>query len=179
MTAFIRFGGRLRARVRRFGRDQSGTTTLSFLLMFPLVFGIFLTTLDSGFATMRSALLDRALDVSARQIRNGTMASTTIGDIRTEMCKELTAFKDCSTMLKLQFVSVPRADFTMPPRSLACDNSGTVITPVTSFTAGQANPITVLRACMVITSFTPSALMSARPGTYQIEAATVIAGSMS
>lgn len=179
MTAFIRLGGRFGARVRRFGRDQSGSTTISFLLMFPLVFGIFLITLDSGFATMRSALLDRALDVSARQIRNGTIAQTTIGNIRTEMCKELTAFKDCSTMLKLQIVSVTRPGFVLPARSLACTDSGTAITPVTSFTAGQTNPITVLRACMEIASFTPSALMSARPGTYQIEAATVIAGGMS
>lgn len=177
MTAFNRICDRLRARLARFGRDQSGSATLTYVTMLPLVFGAFLMTVDSGFSTMRASLLDRALDVSARSIRNGTHATPTLSSIRTDMCSRLTVFPNCATTLKLQIVSVPRGSFTMPSRNLACADSGNAIAPVLNFVASQQNPIAVLRACMEITSFTPSALMSGRPGTYVIHAETVFAGS--
>lgn len=179
MTAFTTLCDKMRARLAWFGRDQSGSATLTYVTMLPLVFGAFLMTVDSGFSTMRASLLDRALDVSARSIRNGTLTTPTLGNIRTDMCSRLTAFPNCATTLKLQIVAVQRASFVMPARNLACADSGNAIGPVLNFVASQQNPIAVLRACMQITSFTPPGLMSGRPGTYVIHAETVIAGSAS
>lgn len=160
-----------------FARNEGGAATVSFVLMLPVLFGTMLLTLDSGFATMRAALLDRAVDISARSIRNGTITAPTLANIKTDMCSRLTFFPDCSTQLRVQIIAVPRNTYAMPATTLACTDQGAAIAPVRGFVAGQANPLAVLRACMEITTFTPSALMSNRPFTYSIHAETLLAGS--
>mgnify|MGYP000261047687 CR=1 FL=1 len=167
---------RVGAGLRRFGRDQSGTAAVNFVLMFPVVFGVFMLTMDSGFATIRASLLDRALDVTARSIRNGTIASPTLASIRTDLCSQLTSFPDCATTLKVQIVAVSRSTFALPGVT-SCADLGAAIVPVRAFVAGQQNGIAVLRACLQTTSLTPVALLPGRPGSYGIHAETVIAGS--
>lgn len=179
MTPFLRFRKQVQARLARFRRDTSGSATVTYVVMLPVIFGAFLLTVDAGFSTMRASLLDRALDISARSIRNGTLATPTLSNIRSDMCSRLAVFPDCATTLKVQIISVPRASFTVPASTLACADSGSAIAPVLGFVTAQENPITVLRACIQISAYTPAALMSRRPGSYQINAETVIAGSAS
>lgn len=179
MTASINLGGKIPARLARFGRDQSGSAALTYVTMLPLVFGVFLMTLDSGFATMRAATLDRAVDLTARSIRNGTLPAPTLTEIRTEICARLTFDNNCLTTLKVQILPVQRSNFTMPARTLACADSGAKLTPVLSFAASQQNPIAVLRACREVESVTPLTLVSNSPGAYVIHAETVIAGTAS
>lgn len=166
---------RWRQRVGQFRAGESGAAAVSYVVMLPVVFGLFLLTLDSGFTTMRSALLDRAVDVTARSIRSGTLTDRTLGGIKTDLCSRLTFFKDCSTQLKVQLVAVPRPGFTTPARTIACADQGTSLVPVRAFVADQTNPFAVLRACMDVTTFTPAALISNRPLTYSIHAETVLA----
>ncbi len=177
MSVFKLGRRRARASIARFGCDEAGSAVLTYVTMLPFVFGVFLMTLDSGFTTMRASLVERAVDMTARSIRNGALASPTLSNIRTDLCSRLTVFPNCATQLKVQIIAVPRASFAMPARNLTCADQGASITPVTGFVAGQENPVAVLRACLDVTSFTPLALMPNRPGTYSVHAETVIAGS--
>lgn len=166
----------LRHPFARFARCEAGTATMNFVLMLPVVFGMFLMTLDTGFSTMRAALLERALDVTARSVRTGGLANPTLANIRADICSRMTFFADCGTQLKVQIVAVSRPGFATPARNIACADQGAALAPVRSFTAGQSNPLAVLRACMDVTSITPAAILSNRPFTYRIHAATVLAG---
>ncbi len=167
-----------KAALGRFGRDQSGTSTVQYVLMIPLVFAILLLALDSGLSTMRAALMDRAMDMTARSIRNGTLASPTIGNIRTDLCARMTMFPNCATTLKVQIYSVERATFTMPATTPACADSGSAVAPVRRYTPGGASNLAVVRACMEISTFTPTGLIG-RPSLYRFYSATVVAGTAS
>lgn len=170
---------RLRRRVAGFGRNECGAAAASYVLMLPVVFGLFLLTLDSGFTTMRAALLDRSVDMTARSIRNGTLATPSLENIKTDLCSRLTFFPNCATQLKVQLVAVPRADFATPARTIACADQGASLAPVRAFVTGQTNPLAVLRACMTIVSFTPAALIANRPLNYSINASAVLAAGAS
>lgn len=179
---------RLRLRAGQFRAAESGAAAVSYVVMLPVVFGLFLLTLDSGFTAMRSALLDRAVDITARSIRSGTIKTVnadpllvtisptpTIAEIKADLCSRLKFFKDCDTQLKVQLVAVSRSDFATPARTIACTDQGTSLVPVRAFVADQTNPLAVLRACMDVRTFTPEALISNRPFTYSIHAETVLA----
>ena len=166
----------LRSRLSRFLRHESGAAAVSYVVMLPVVFGLFLMMLDSGFSTMRAALLDRAVDITARSVRTGVIASPTLANIKTDLCSRMAFFPDCATQLKVQIIAVPRNTFATPSRTIACADQGAALAPVRSFVAGQQNGLAVLRACMDITKFTPTALL-AGPGGYKIHAETIIAGN--
>lgn len=168
----------MRRAIRAFGRDQSGAAAASFMLMLPLMFGLFIMTLDTGFNTTRSALLDQAVDMTARSVRNGTIAAPTLANIKTDLCSRLTMVPRCAADLKVQIISVPRATFAMPATTLACTDQGATIAPVRRFVAGQQGNLAVLRACMRISTLTPATLI-AGPTLYEIDAATIISGTAS
>lgn len=169
---------KLARRLARFGRAEGGGSTIEFVLMIPLMFGVLLLTLDTGFSAMRAGLMDRAMEITARSIRTGTMTSPTLANIRTDLCSRLTFFPNCGSMLKVQIVSVDRASFALPAPDAACADSGAALAPVRRYVAGQMNGVVVLRACMNVPTFTPAALIG-RPATYNLQASTVIAGSAS
>lgn len=168
---------RARAGLRGFGRDQSGSASMHYVLMLPVVFGLFVLTMDSGIATIRASLLERAVDMTARSIRSGAIANPTLANIRTDLCSQLTVFPNCATTLKVKIVAVPRATFAVPAPPATCADLGAAIAPVRTLAVGQQNGIAVLRACVQITSLTPVALLPGRPGSYGVHAETVIAGS--
>lgn len=166
-------------RLRGFVRSEGGSATTEFVLMLPLVFGLFLLTLDTGISTTRQAMLSRAVDLTARAIRQGTLANPTLAAIKTDLCSRLSVYPNCATTVKVQLLAVPRATFATPSTSVACSDQGNAITPVRRYVAGQQNNFAVLRACVVLSSFSPVALMPGRPGSYEASAVAMMAGSAS
>ena len=52
-------------------RSERGATSVEFLIVFPLMFSIFLASVDFGVTMLRQVMLDRAVDNSIRDIRLG------------------------------------------------------------------------------------------------------------
>lgn len=163
--------------LRRFGRSERGSATVEFVLMLPVVFGLFLMTLDTGLATTRQAMLTRAVDMTARAIRQGTLASPTLTSIRTDLCSRLSVYPNCATTLKVQIVGVVRGTYAMPAATQTCVDRGNGVAPVRSYAAGQLNNFAVIRACIVLNPLTPVGLLPGRPGSYEAAAVALVAGS--
>ena len=60
---------------RKFRRDDTGSAAVEFALMFSVFFFILVSSVELGLMTVRSALLERALDMVVRDIRLTTGAA--------------------------------------------------------------------------------------------------------
>ena len=73
---------RLARGLRRFDGREDGTATLEFAILFPAFIIILVSAVEIGFITMRHTLLDRAVDLTVRDIRLGTGTAPQYEQIR-------------------------------------------------------------------------------------------------
>ena len=78
--------GRLVNALRRLARREDGTATLEFAILFPAFIIILVSAVEVGFITMRHTLLDRAVDLTVRDIRLGTGTAPQYAQIRDTIC---------------------------------------------------------------------------------------------
>jgi Flp pilus assembly protein TadG len=135
----------------KFRKDDSGHASIEFVIMFPLFFWIMVSSIDIGLVTMRSALLERALDVVVRDIRLSTGTAPDHDEIRRRICAANAVVKDCENNLMLEMQIVDMRAWTDLPQQTTCTNQAEETQPATTFENGLDNQLMVLRACAKIT----------------------------
>lgn len=143
-------------RIRRFfGRDD-GSATIEFVILFPVFMVLFLSSFELGNVMLRQTMLDRAIDMTVRQIRIGAVPNVNHTTIRTMICNNSVFLTDCMTELRLEMDVVnPRAWAALDPTP-DCVNRADRGVPPRRFTAGQQNQTMILRACHLFEPMIPS-----------------------
>ncbi len=134
-----------------FRREDRGHASIEFVIMFPLFFWIMVSAIDIGIITMRSALLERALDVVVRDIRLSTGTAPDHDEIRRRICAANSVVKDCENNLLLEMRIVDLRDWSDLPAQTTCTNQAEETQPLTTFENGMDNQLMILRACAKIT----------------------------
>ncbi|MDP5347430.1 MAG: pilus assembly protein, partial [Paracoccaceae bacterium] len=93
--------GRLADALRRLASREDGTATLEFAILFPAFIVILVSSVELGFITMRHTLLDRAVDLTVRDIRLGTGSAPQYEQIRDTICDRAGAIPDCKDNVKI------------------------------------------------------------------------------
>ncbi|WP_400086810.1 TadE/TadG family type IV pilus assembly protein [Yoonia sp. R78084] len=57
--------------IQRFLKDDGGTASIEIVLVFPVFFGFFLMTYESGVYSSRQVMLEHGVDVTVRNVRIG------------------------------------------------------------------------------------------------------------
>ncbi|MEM8578180.1 MAG: TadE family protein [Pseudomonadota bacterium] len=142
--------------LRRFRRREDGQMLIEFALAIPLMFTLFMTSVELGIYQMRQMFLDRGLDMTVRDIRLNTGANYTHKDLKDSICAYSGFLPDCSTTLKLEMNPVdPRAfsGFAGPPD---CNDVSKPVSPSRSFVHGTEHQLMLLRACFMFEPVFPS-----------------------
>ena len=135
--------------------DRSGAAALEFALLVPFFFALVFSTLEAGWIMTKAMMLDRAVDLTVRQIRIGaTDAPTTQEAIRTAICARAAILLDCRNSLLVEMIEIDSpADF--PDDTARCiDRSGTVA-PIIRYSQGERSEVMYIRACVVTDPLTP------------------------
>ncbi|MBT8154138.1 pilus assembly protein [Epibacterium ulvae] len=150
---------RLAQFVRRFRRNEEGSITVEFVIFFPLLLLILMTTIELGLIQMRGSMLERALDLTVRELRLGTGVAVTHDDIRDDVCSRAGFIDDCETQMRLELVQLDPFNWTdVVPEYPDCVDSidADTISPVRSFENGQSNELMFVRACIKFNPFMPT-----------------------
>ncbi|MBT2131079.1 TadE/TadG family type IV pilus assembly protein [Aliiroseovarius lamellibrachiae] len=135
-------------------RGEDGNATIEFVLLFPAFMTLFLTSFELGIFTMRSVLLERALDLNIRSMRLGDLSPATVDELKRRMCNEMIFFSDCTTDLAVDVRVIPTGTWTMPTGKIPCRNRVDGVDPANLlFTLGDDQSPTLLRACLVMDPF--------------------------
>jgi TadE-like protein len=146
----------LRSLLFRFRRSEDGSATLEFVITFPAMMIVLLSGVELGMATLQHSMLERALDLTVRDIRLGTGTAPQYDQIKNTICTRAGFIDNCATNLRLEMIQADPRAWTAIPAIADCTDQSLEVTPVRSFVNGQDNELMILRACVKITPVFPT-----------------------
>ncbi len=146
----------LRRLLRRFARNQDGSATIEFAITFPAMFFLLISSIELGMSTFNQTLLERAMDLTVRDIRLGTGSAPQHDEIKTSICARAGFIRDCGTNLRLEMIQVDPRNWATLPGEPDCTDQSKEVAPVRSFVNGQENELMILRACAKIDPMFPT-----------------------
>jgi hypothetical protein len=146
----------LRRTFRRMA-DEDGSITVDFMIVAPLFLTILFASFEAGYANMRQVMLERALDITVRDLRVGALGNQPPHTVvRARFCELATLMPNCQTELMLEMRVIDRATWTGFANAPTCVNRLLNVEPALSFNQGGANEVVTIRACAVFDPFFPT-----------------------
>lgn len=149
----------LRHKLRRLRRSEDGNATVEFVILFPLMLVILAYGIDLAFVNLRHATLERALDLTVRDIRLGTGSAPQHDEIKDMICTRAPFIGNCADNLRLEMIKVDPRAWTGIPADADCTDKEEEVSPVRSFVSGQDNELMILRACARNDPIFPDAML--------------------
>lgn len=143
-------------RLRRALSRENGNATIEFVILFPAIMTLFLSAFEVSIYLARSVLLDRALDITVRELRLGSLAPQSADELKRDVCNNALIFKDCLNAMNIELTKVSTDTWDLPNSGATCVDRSENIKPAVNVTFGQANDVMVVRACAVLDPFFPS-----------------------
>jgi len=143
---------------KRFCKDEGGTVSIEFVLIFPIFFGFFLMTYEAGVYSSRLVVLEHGVDVAVRAIRIKTLTDPTRDNIRKEICDNARILPDCLNQLEIELIQKDmKTPWTALDQTIDCVNRGDLSeVPTATIDSVGSNELAFLRACIRIDPFLPT-----------------------
>lgn len=156
---WLMFQGLIRdpSRLRRFLRRADGNATIEFVILFPLFVSLLVSSVEIGIVTMRHTMLDRAVDLTVRDIRLGSGIAPQYAEVRDTICNRAQVIPDCQNNLKIEMIRMDLRAWTPPPAEFDCINHAEEVQPVRNFQNGASNEMILLRVCALYKPLFPMA----------------------
>lgn len=143
------------SRLKKFwSKEEDGTATVEFVIVFPLIMAVFMSTFELAMLTAKFTMLDRALDQTIRDVRLSSGNLMSANDVRTSVCNRAMLIKDCNAELVIEMTDIVPPNWSWPATSATCANRGSAL-PVVNFTQATANKLVLVRACALVDPWFP------------------------
>jgi Flp pilus assembly protein TadG len=129
-------------------RKEDGTASIEFLFAVPILMTIFMASFEAGMFMARHVMLDRAVDMTMRELRLGLMGAINHNDLRTKMCTRAVMLHNCNSLLKIEMTPLSTITWAMPAVPPTCVDRTTAIDPVTNYVPGGSNEPVIVRVCV-------------------------------
>lgn len=140
----------------RFGICEEGSATVEFAITFPAMIVLMLSGVELGFSTLKHSMLEKAVDMTVRDIRLGTGTAPQHDELKTIICQRAGFIQDCDNNLRLEMIQVDPRAWVPIPNVPDCTDQSEEVAPVRNFVNGQENELMFLRACAKINPVFPS-----------------------
>lgn len=147
---------RLSRRLRRFRKAEDGNVTIEFVIMVPFMLMIFLSTFELGMLMTRHVMLDRAIDLTVRDVRLGRIADMSHDSLTEEICENFPIMRDCANDLRLEMRPLNPRNFQNIATGGDCVDRDDPSVAVREYTPGQPNQLMILRACALFNPYFPT-----------------------
>lgn len=131
----------------RFSRSEDGSATIEFAITFPAMLFLMLSGIELGMVTLHHSMLERAVDITIRDIRLSTGAAPQHDEIKTLICQRAGFIDNCSNNLRLEMIQVDPRAWVAISTDPDCTDQSEEVSPVRSFVNGLENELMILRAC--------------------------------
>lgn len=154
----IRFSRNRLSRFIRFGRDETGTATVEFVILFPIFMAVFFASFESGYMMVRNVMMERAVDLAVRDLRLGRDHVQKFDGLKKTICDNAVIVADCEDVVQIELIPVSTADFAVTMADVRCRDVESEIDPidVTTFKLGDNNSLMLLRVCAMFRPMFPS-----------------------
>lgn len=135
---------------------ESGSATVEFVIAVPVILSVVFSGFESGMLLSRKVLLDRALNMTVRELRLSQIENPTPDLVREHICARNTWVKDCLNVLRLELAPIATTGtWALPTAAPECINRAAEINPPDAFTLGAENELMLVRVCVVVDPLFP------------------------
>lgn len=151
----------IRRGARKLRRDENGSiAAMEFVILLPVFMTLFVSAFELAIWMNRQVLLDRALDLTVRDLRLGTWPNLSeeggADILKGAICDRLGTFvADCEDQMLLELYPMPQPDWPLPDPRATCLDRGNPEEPIVNFTDGPENEMMLVRACVMVDPFFP------------------------
>tara|TARA_Y100001956_G_scaffold45629_1_gene44415 strand:+ start:366 stop:941 length:576 start_codon:yes stop_codon:yes gene_type:complete len=142
--------------LRRFAGREDGNATVEFVVVFPIFMLIMGSTFELGTLTIRETILERALDLTVRDIRLGTGTAPQHDELKASICDRAPLLIDCEENLRIEMIQLDPRNWTSPPTDADCTDRSQEVDPVREFVHGQENEMMLVRVCVKVQPLFPT-----------------------
>ncbi|XDA96908.1 TadE family protein [Sulfitobacter sp. LCG007] len=147
---------RLATFIDEFRREEDAQIVIEFMVMFPLIFTLFMTSVEMGIYSFRQVFLDRGLDMAVREIRLSTGEIHTHDEIKERVCAYAGFLDNCDQTLRLEMTPINVRGFSGLAEEADCIDLSATPEPPRLFAPGSDHQLMVLRACVKIDPVFPT-----------------------
>ena len=159
-------------RLRAFLSDETGTATIEFVLIVPVVMLILLASIESSYFMIRHVMLERSVDIVVRDIRLGNLdylktqpQATQHATLKTLICEEsiLNSKDTCVASMKIWLQTVSTASFDVNAPRFCVDRLEKIDPPptTTQFKLGDDNEVMLMQICLKEEPMFPTSVIGA------------------
>jgi hypothetical protein len=141
--------------LRRLRDREEGTSSIEFVLLFPIFMSLFLSSIELGVVMIRQVMLERALDIAVRDLRLGAWPNVTQDLLKERICAHAGIIPNCESEMLLELRAVRAPDYTLPDPAATCVDRSAEVQPVVTFRDGPENELMIVRACVLIDPIIP------------------------
>lgn len=134
-------------------RREDGTATIEFVILFPALMTLFLSSFEVSVLLLRSVMLDKALDTTVRELRLGWVADPTAAGLRKQLCDRTPIVPDCMNQMMIELQPISTETWTFPADMVSCIEKSADIQPSVETNFGTANDLMIVRACAKVDPF--------------------------
>ncbi len=134
---------------RRFAKEEKGSSTVEFAMMFPLIVIIMISSFELGILMVRQVLLDRAVDLAVREVRLSHITPVTHDKLKNAICEHAVALPNCLEDMRIEMRRLDLLAWSDPPTTTECVDREDRGRPLSSFQQGAANQLMLVRVCSI------------------------------
>jgi hypothetical protein len=164
-------------KLRKLGLSESGAATVEFIFVFPFFVGIFVSAFEVAMMNTRAVMLERAMDLTVRDIRLSSGDTLQYSDILDDICDQTTLIPNCKSTLRIELTAIDKTDFSGISSTADCVRRDLPVQPVVKFENGSDDELMLIRICAIVDPFFPTigvgrTMPKDESGGYQIVAAS-------
>lgn len=158
--------GRISFFLRSWAERQDGAVTVEFVVIVPFVLSLFFASVDVGISLLRQVMLDRAVDLTVREIRLGNPAFDSSDDIKNAICtgipdtssgmRSVMQEAACLAGITVELRIIDDESFAGLDAPVGCIDREEDITPAVTFnprSAADPQQLMLIRTCVVSDPF--------------------------
>jgi hypothetical protein len=139
-----------------FSRREDGSASVEFAFVAPLVMLLLGSTFELGLLTVRETLLERALDLTVRDIRLGTGTAPQHDELKNRICERSYLLHDCDQNLRIEMIQLDPRAWVDPRQDADCTDRSQDVEPVRAFIHGRENEMMLVRVCVKVQPLFPT-----------------------
>ncbi len=144
--------------VSRKARDEDGSATVEFAILFPAFIMVFMSAFESGIFMVRNVMLERGVDIAVRDLRLGLPVPPSFDEFKATVCDNAVIIDDCLNVVQIELQPVNTLTWAPLQGDAKCIDQASVIDPIdeTTYLGGGNNEMMLVRVCALYQPFFPS-----------------------
>lgn len=148
-----------------FGKNQDGSSTVEFVIIFPAFMFIFFTGFESGYYMLRGVMLERGVDVAVRQVRIADGNVPPLAELKTDICNVALMLPDCENSLQVEIRPVSPEPGGIADLGTNIDCIDKSVDPedaiLSTYDTGSGNQMMLVRVCALAEPMFPTTYLGA------------------